>query len=154
MLIGEIRYKSINLNSHVFRYQCDWLLQCLLLKIKSPKAYRFLRENGVLPLPHESSLQRLVRGLPCQFGFTDFVFDTLGNLLKTKSERDRHGVLVFDEIKVRESLNFDKVSMKFNGFVDFGEFTDEYFQKTRKVNRLADHALVFMFRSLNSNLVS
>ncbi|CAG7731494.1 unnamed protein product, partial [Allacma fusca] len=134
------------------RYESDWLLNALLLKIKSPKGYRFLRENKLLPLPHESSLKQLIAGLPCEFGYSNFIFDSLRKQMENLPERDRHGVLLLDEMKIKESLQFKKHSQTFEGFIDFGDYTGEYLcgGKTRSFE-VADHALVLMFRSINSN---
>lgn len=40
------------------RYTEDWLLMCLLLHIRSPAAYSFLRGNDVLPLPCVTTIGR------------------------------------------------------------------------------------------------
>jgi len=138
----------------MFRYEADWLLQCLLLKIKSPNAYRYLRDNEYLPLPHPSTLQKLIRGMPCEFGFTSFVFDVIAKEYQHKKQRDKQGVIVFDEMKIRESLDYDKFSFQFNGFIHFGEFTADHAAKSGLKTQLADHALVFLYRSLTSKMVS
>ncbi|CAG7818886.1 unnamed protein product, partial [Allacma fusca] len=135
------------------RYESDWLLQCLLLRIQSPKAYNYLRGIEMLPLPHPSSIRKLISAMTCSFGFQNFVFDCLKDEYEKKSRRDRQGMILFDEVKIREQLEFSKADLMFHGFVDFGEHTEEYFSRTKNKNQLADHGLVFMFRSLNNNIV-
>lgn len=102
-------------------------------------------------MPNPNYLSRMLSGVKCQFGFSDFVFKWLKTEYHTKSQRDRQVFLVFDEMKVKESISFDKVNLRFTGFVDYDEFEGKSSSQTR---READHALVFMIRSLNAKLVS
>jgi len=147
--ISNAKRKSANGN----RYESGWLLQCLLLKIKSPKAYRHLRSNNILPLPHPSTLQRLIAGIPCQFGFTEFVFEQFRKDFLGKSRKQCEGIVMFDEIKVQEEINYDKIKMQFNGFVDYGDEIEESATKETSP-KMADHALVFMYKSHYSKIVS
>ena len=57
---------------------------------------------------------------------------------KDKPEVERFGTLVLDEIKLRESIDFNKSTYKFDGFVDFAA-------QGRDAAVAADHALVIMF---------
>lgn len=40
------------------RYNEDWILMCMLIHMKSPSAYDFLRTNEILPLPTIRTIQR------------------------------------------------------------------------------------------------
>ena len=42
------------------RYSVDWLLDALLIRCKSTKAYRMLRDNGYLPLPSINTLNNSI----------------------------------------------------------------------------------------------
>jgi len=84
--------------------------------------------------------------MPCQFGFTDFVFQQLEKELSKKSKKFRQGLVMFDEMKVRQEISFDKFKQQFNGFLDLGG-------NQTSANQTADHALVFMYRSVYSNMV-
>jgi len=110
-----------------------------------------LRENNILPLPHPGHLSRMIRGISCQFGFSEFVFDELKKQFQDKPRADRQVVIMADEMKVTEAISFDKSSMKFQGYIDYGEFAEEY--EKPKGSNLADHCLVIMMRCLNSNTV-
>lgn len=125
----------------------------MLLNITSPKAYKHLREEGILPLPNPDYLRKLLKGLPCQFGFTDFVFLELKKEFTAKNKCDKQVFLVFDEMKVKQSISYDKATMQFTGFIDYAEFSADYNPKRPKKDLHADHALVFMIRTLNSKLV-
>lgn len=147
-------YTLSNVYVYFYRYTGDWILQALLLNILSPKAYRHLRSEGILPLPNPDYLRHLLRGLRCQFGFTDFVFQHLRKEFENKPRRDRQIFLVFDEMKVKEAITYDKIKMQFTGFIDYAEFSEHYKPRKAKKSPEANHALVFMIRTLNSKLVS
>lgn len=42
------------------RYDAEWLMECLLMRIKSPRAYKHLRANMLLPLPCPDTIRRLI----------------------------------------------------------------------------------------------
>ena len=67
--------------------------------------------------------------------------------MATKTEEQKHGVLIFDEVSVRKSLKTDLRTMRYQGVVNFGEQE----AKSTDPNELADHALVFSFSSLGEN---
>lgn len=58
------------------------------------------------------------------------------------------GCLLVDEMSVSEAINFDRKSMKFNGFVNLGDYTPDTQQNIR-----GDHALVFMFQPFRGKWV-
>lgn len=39
-------------------YTLEWLSTCLLLHVRSPTAYEFLRTNDIIPLPHVSTIKK------------------------------------------------------------------------------------------------
>jgi len=98
-----------------FRYSTEWLLESTLLKIKSPAAYKHLRDSKLLPLPHPSTIQRLISGSPCEFGFSTVALESIRREFTGKTRRDRQGVLVFDEVKLRKTLDFNKGTLSLMG---------------------------------------
>ncbi|CAI6371510.1 unnamed protein product [Macrosiphum euphorbiae] len=56
----------------------------------------------------------------------------------------RHGMLLFDEIFVRESVNFDSQNSTYKGLEDFGGEAPTSGLK-------ANHGLVFLFQSFSAN---
>ena len=60
---------------------------------------------------------------------------------KVSAASERHGLLVFDEIRLRPGMRFSSKSLDFEGLVDFGEFT-----KISQQKELADTGLVFVYR--------
>jgi len=52
------------------RYSNDWILECLLLRIKSKKAYLHIRNHNILPLPTLKTLQEYLNKLDPSYGFS------------------------------------------------------------------------------------
>ncbi|KAL1482039.1 hypothetical protein MTO96_015125 [Rhipicephalus appendiculatus] len=121
------------------RYTRMWVTNCLLLRIASPKAYGLLRSMKLLPLPTSSRLNQIVSGVPCEYGYNAVALETIQAFFKDKPGVQRCGTLVLDEIKLKESVDFNRSTYKFDGFVDFSNTAGQ----SRVTS--ADHALVIMF---------
>ena len=76
------------------------------------------------------------------FGFNTLALEAIKQLLRGKSQVQRLRILCFDELSFKEDLTFNTSTFQFEGLVNLGSSIDE---ATRK---LANHGLVFMFRSL------
>lgn len=63
------------------RYTKRWILECILLSIKSRKAYLHLRNHNILPLPTLATLRSYMKNMKPRYGFDPQVF----NILKKKS---------------------------------------------------------------------
>lgn len=53
------------------RYSREWMYQCLLMRDKGPRLYKYLREKDILPLPSHKSLQRYSSSLNGGCGFQE-----------------------------------------------------------------------------------
>ncbi|KAL3213264.1 hypothetical protein MRX96_035545 [Rhipicephalus microplus] len=105
------------------RYKKAWIYDCLLLKIKSTAVYTFLHENEYLPLPNPRTLYTYLRSLKADFGFDSSLFTVLKDKLQVLPERERRGVLMFDEMSVRKSVHIRESDMALLGKVNFAEHT-------------------------------
>jgi len=123
------------------RYSTEWTLDSLLIRCKSTRAYKMLRENQYLPLPSMSTLNRSIRAMRPEFGFDKALLTGLKEKLAQFPLNERRGMLMFDEIQISKNIDFRVDSCKVVGMVDFGELTSEE-------NRYqeGDHALVFLFQ--------
>lgn len=121
------------------RYNEKWLLSCILLRIKSPKAYSHLRDHQILSLPSRSTLQRYMDVVRAQCGVSQECLNLLKEKVSTRAER--HGILIMDEVKLRVGVKFSVRDLKFSGLIDLGEFTS-----TKDRKNPADYGLVFMYR--------
>ncbi|KAG0443013.1 hypothetical protein HPB47_015378 [Ixodes persulcatus] len=108
------------------RYETDWLMSCMLLRISSPRAYNLVTQMNLLPLPSVSRLQKMLKDAPCQFGFNRLSLVSIAAPPDNKKPLECYGTLLLDE-------------MKLDGLVDYGE------EGTTSQEEPADHALVLMF---------
>jgi hypothetical protein len=108
MVIKAIIKKSDCQEKQGIRYDTEWLFQCLLLRVKSPKAYDHLSGNEILPLPSHSTIQRLIRGILGSFCLNDFSIDAIGRNLSGKEKYTRNCSLIWDEISVKKAQKFSK----------------------------------------------
>lgn len=123
------------------RYSLNWLLDCLLLKIRSPSGYEFLRKNEFLPLPCRTTLSKSIHDIDASFGFDVALFGHLREKLSGIPEKERLGILMWAEISLQEEVEYNKWTKHFMGFTDYGKF---YSKKKQPIE--GDHALVFLFK--------
>lgn len=147
MVLREIikiaKYKS----KHGRRYSSDWLLTCMLMRIRSPGMYEFILRNEILPLPSSRTIKRHLSAVKIDVGFDAAFLEAFKKKMARKRDREKYGILVFDEVSVRKGLKTDAKTMKYQGVVDFGDSESG----STEPGDLADHALVFGFSSLIEN---
>ncbi|KAH9367687.1 hypothetical protein HPB48_012803 [Haemaphysalis longicornis] len=125
---------------HGYKYCKEWLLECIILRMKSPRLYEHLRSHQILALPSRVCLQKCIKAFKASYGFNLKLLDCVKEKVMELGEMQRHGGLVVDEIKLSTHLDV-KSSMDIEGFVDLGPFTEEKDKHTK-----ADHGLVVMFQ--------
>lgn len=59
----------------------------------------------------------------------------------------KHGVLLVDEMKVRESVNVCSTNLTYTGLVDFGD------NEQHTLNETADYGLVLLFQPIFDNYI-
>jgi len=69
MLINECISAATRSNTHGRRYSEEWLLLCLLYKIRNSSGYNFLRNNNILPFPSPTTIYRYLRNINTRTGF-------------------------------------------------------------------------------------
>ena len=117
--------KSKVKNKKSMRYEAEWLLECLMLRIKSPEAYRHIDDSGILPLPSYETLRRLIAGLACHFGFQKMALEAIQRAFANKTKNETEGVVCFDEMVIMEEMSFDGKDHCFKGFAEQVENDDE-----------------------------
>ncbi|XP_051158562.1 uncharacterized protein LOC127279948 [Leptopilina boulardi] len=135
-----LKYGKLD-NKHGMRYSREWILECILLRIKSRKAYIHLKNHQILPLPALTTLRRYMKNMKPQYGFDPQVFSMLKKKSASIKSEEKRGVLVIDEMKISKSVSFDSDNLSILGFTDLREHTLEH-QKMEQ----ADHALVFLYQ--------
>lgn len=131
-------------------YDKLWVLECILMRMKSPKLYEHVRRYEIMALPSNSCLDKHIQGFKSAFGFNESVISSLREKTQEMDKFDCHGGLVYDEMKLSENINV-KVSGELTGFVDLGPLTDGSTNTARGIDRsgtsLASKVRYFYFTS-------
>ncbi|XP_049522524.1 uncharacterized protein LOC125945020 [Dermacentor silvarum] len=90
-------------------YEKEWILECVLLRMRSPKLYEHLRKQKVLIFPSRTCLQRYTRSFKSGFGFNSAVFNALATKTRDMDISSRHGGIILDEIKLAEHFSVNAV---------------------------------------------
>lgn len=77
-------------------------------------------------------------------GFDKRFFQLLKKKIGILRTEQKHGMLVYDEMFLRESFSVNSQTLTYSGLEDFGE-------ESESSGLNANHALVFMFQSLALN---
>jgi len=115
----------------------------MLLHIRSPSGFNFLKKNNILPLPSVSSIRRYLSLINTTCGFDPNFFQLFKKHLENKTTFQKHGIILVDEISVREAITVCSKTLTYKGLVDHG---DDY--KATDINEKATSGLVFMFQPL------
>ena len=131
---------------------------CLNLKLLSSSSYHVLRTTGFIHLPSERTLRDYTHYVKARSGFQDDIDEDLtreANLTEL-SETKKHVVVLIDEMKIKDSLVYDKHGTKIIGFVDIGDVSNRlseleksYSSETMESHpTIATHMLVLMVRGI------
>ena len=133
---------------------------CLYLHHLSSKAYQTIRNSGILILPSSRTLQDYKHVSSNSMGFSIEADRQLLDLLNQKDDLAKYGVLLFDEMYIKQGLVFEKSTGALFGFTDLGDVgnqLDEFVQSFKSDNQslprpLAKAMLVFMVKGLFNNI--
>jgi hypothetical protein len=129
-------------------YDGGFLMQCLLLKLKSSFTYAHLRKSKILPLPSASTIRRRLSSSECKFGFNELALENIKKALRNLPDADRWGSLMWDEVSLKKDLTWHSKRLEWHGVVDFGEEIESAVK-----NGIATLALVLMFRPYKGSWV-
>ncbi|SMN01763.1 hypothetical protein SPONN_22 [uncultured Candidatus Thioglobus sp.] len=96
---------------------------CLHLKYLSSGSYNALRST-LLVLPSERTLRDYTHFVKAGIGFKKQDNDQLLKEVDVTNERERHVVLMWDEMKIKNDLVYDKHSCEIVGFTNIGEINN------------------------------
>lgn len=133
---------------------------CLHLHMLSSASYNSLRSTGVIKLPSERTLRDYSNVVKARSGLQADVDAQLVEEAKLAEipEYQKYVALVFDEVKVKEDLVYNKHSGEVIGFVDITDINmhlkafERSCDKVTVPQELASHMSVFMVRGLFSSL--
>ena len=134
---------------------------CLNLKMLSSAAYHAMRTSDFISLPSERTLRDYTHYVQARPGFQDDIDADLKREAKLEElpEWKKYVVVMIDEMKIKESLVYDKHSAHIIGFVDIGDVGNQLNQLEEKYGCLdadahvqhrpiATHMLVLMVRGI------
>lgn len=104
---------------------------------RSPKAYRLLQ--CFMSLPSKSTLLLLLSSVPMNTGICNSIFEHLQKCARKMDQDDRICILMFDEMSLKQHLEYDRKSDLIFGFEDFG---------AERSNKYSNTALVFLLQGL------
>ena len=133
------------------RFHPEIIRFCLSLSIRSPSVYNELRNTGILRLPSLRTLRDYKNYIRPKTGFCRKVLDELTKKTRHFPASKRYICIVFDEMKIKSNLVFDRHTGELIGFLDLGD-PDINFASLEKEDELATHVLVFFIRGLCENL--
>ena len=123
----------------------------LHLHLRSPAAYRALKESSVVKLPSERTLRDYSSIFHPAAGFKKEVFADLRHQASKLEGTAKYVVLMLDELSVQDDLVFNSSTNELIGFVNLGEEMNQVFQNDVSCT-VATHALVFMVCGIASRL--
>ena len=120
--------------------------------MKSRSDYEELRNSGVLILPSTRTLRDYKNVIKPKCGFSKEVIADLKTVTNNYFDVDRYVVLLFDEMKIKSNLVFDKLTGEVNGYLDLGCVETDFSTLGNEHDDLSTHALVFYFRGVMTDL--
>ena len=132
---------------------------CLYLHHLSSKSYETIRKSGILNLPSSRTLREYKHLENAKIGFSIEADRQLTDILQQKDDLAKYGVVLLDEMYVKQGLVFEKSTGALFGFTDLGETNNQLhdFEAMLKTDAsalqrpLAKTMVVFMFKGLFTN---
>ena len=151
-LFWEEQQKYVGKSRKGIRYHPMIIRYCLNLAAKSSAAYEEIRYDeklgtGFLVLPSQRRLRDYRNYIKPERGFNKNIISELKSKVSTFSDLEKHVILSFDEMKIENSLVWDKHTGNLIGYVDLGDEELNY-ATLKKQDELASHVMVFMIRGL------
>uniref|UniRef100_A0A1X7TG45 Uncharacterized protein n=1 Tax=Amphimedon queenslandica TaxID=400682 RepID=A0A1X7TG45_AMPQE len=108
------------------RYHPFFLRWCISVMLSSPKTYNLIRESEMIVLPSQRTLRDYTNWYQQRLGYQNETFHQISEDYKISELNlaQRHVVLAFDEMKIREGLVFDNVTGNMIGYVDTGNMNN------------------------------
>ncbi|KAL4127413.1 hypothetical protein QTP88_011584 [Uroleucon formosanum] len=112
----------------------ECIVLCILLHIRSPSSYSFMRDNQLLSLPCTRTMTNYLSIIKSSCGFDKNFFELFAKHLESKKDFQKH---------------VNTTTLKYSGLIDFGdeEGLDDL-PKAKCLKDKATHGIVFLFQPL------
>lgn len=157
-LFWEQQVKALSVaDSRQMRWHPMIIKWCLHLRMISSAGYRAMKSTGCIKLPSERTLRDYTHLTKAATGIQPEVSSQLRKEAKMEhlEEWQKYVAVVFDEVKIKEDIVYNKHTSEIVGFIDLGNVTNQLNFMAEKVNEaefnpdaVATHMLVFMVRGL------
>lgn len=114
----------------------------LSLYYKSPSAYKYLRQNGII-LPGECTVRRWLNSIHYSTGFSEKYLEQIKLKISDLTYDEKKCVILLDEVSIMKSVEYNKTLDEIEGFEDLGLIG--------RTHKLGSNALVIMIRGLYKN---
>ncbi len=143
-------------NAKQYRWHPLIIKWCLNLKLLSSAAYHAMRSSSFITLPSERTLRDYTKYIKSVPGYQPEVVE----MLKTETKCDElqkcqtYVCLLFDEMKVKEDLVYNKGTGKIIGFCNLGSINDELLRFEQQLDAdsyhppVAKHILAVMVHGI------
>lgn len=121
-------------------FQQEWILECIVMHMKTPRLYEHNRKLKIMVVPSSSCLRTYVRKYKSGFGFNEEVLMAIAEKARTIDPYHRHDDILIDEMKLSENLTVNSQG-KVDGFVDLGKYSSPGQEGAQ-----CDHGLVILFQ--------
>ena len=134
---------------------------CIYLRAQSQGAYETLRQSKCIRMPSQRTLRDYTHHLKSEPGFSAGVDAQLLSATNINSceERDKHVLLLLDEMYVKQDLVYDKNTGELIGFMNLGDINNHLLALEQSMSLpdestevLARTMMVFMVKGLFSRL--
>lgn len=120
------------------RHTLEETVFALSLYKRGPRLYSYLLNYFDFPSP--STLKHILSCIPFNPGLNDFILNQLKIAVAEMAEHDKFCCLLFDEMSLDSTLQYDQYNQQIYGYEDHGHLG--------RVNKRANYALIFMVRGI------
>lgn len=99
------------------KFDKEWILECILMHMKSPQLYEHIRALKLTAVPSPSCLKKHIRSYKSGFGFRERVLMAVAEKTRDIDPYHRQRGILVDEIKLYENLAVNRKGLT-EGFVD------------------------------------
>lgn len=159
-LFWSQQLKSIETSKFGMRWHPMIIRWCLSIRQKSQKAYDAIRDAGFITLPSNRTLFDYSHYIRSDLGFNADVLKMLKEeaekLDMYKEEWRKYVGVLFDEIRIKEDLVYNKVSGELIGYCNLDSVGNTLMnienEMANKENSVAKYVLVLMVRGVTTSL--